>query len=208
MIHIEYTFDKNINIENLAKQTAINHYKKIANIENTKEINKNENGKPYFKNIKELFFNGTHTENLTTIIMSKHNVGIDAEYIKERKFLDIAKKYFTNKEYEYLKQSMKLELDFYSIWTIKESYIKMKGLKLHNIIDSVEVDLEEKIIKYKENLFFATFVVDEKYIVSICFDREDITEDKDIILYLKDFSFNLIFAYPNYPDMQILTFLS
>ena len=90
----------------------------------------------------------------------------------------------------------------------KRIIYKNERIKLHNIIDSLEVDLEEKIIKYKENLFFATFVVDEKYIVSICFDREDITEDKDIILYLKDFSFNLIFAYPNYPDMQILTFLS
>ena len=162
-----------------------------------------EKGKPYFKNHNNLYFNGTHSSDLFAVIMSDEaDVGIDAEKIIDRDYLSIAKEYFYESEYKYLESSLKLEIDFFTIWTLKEAYIKMLGKTIFDIKNSIEIDLIERVIRKSNNLFFSSFILDDSYIISLCYDMKDSKED-DIVLKLNDFNLNLLFSYPYLPNIDI-----
>ncbi|MDA0054265.1 4'-phosphopantetheinyl transferase superfamily protein [Brachyspira hyodysenteriae] len=171
-----------------------NHYNK-----NNLIIEREENKKPYFKNANNLYFNGTHSSDLFAAVMSdEYNVGIDAEKIRERDYFAIAEEYFYKSEIEYLKNTHKLEIDFFTIWTIKEAYIKMLGKTIFDIKNSVEVDLIEREVRNADNIFFASFILDDSYIISICFDTKN-----DVDLNIQDFNLNMLFAYPVLPNINI-----
>ncbi|MDA0080255.1 4'-phosphopantetheinyl transferase family protein [Brachyspira hyodysenteriae] len=201
MTYLEYNFNDNEsraearkNLENLIISMAQNHYNK-----NNLIIEREENKKPYFKNANNLYFNGTHSSDLFAAVMSdEYNVGIDAEKIRERDYFAIAEEYFYKSEIEYLKNTHKLEIDFFTIWTIKEAYIKMLGKTIFDIKNSVEVDLIEREVRNADNIFFASFILDDSYIISICFDTKN-----DVDLNIQDFNLNMLFAYPVLPNINI-----
>ena len=196
MIYLKYVFNNeyNGNIESLSKEMAYKHYNK-----NNLIIKRNDNGKPYFENENNIFFNGSHSNDLICVGMSDRLIGIDAEFIKERKFFDIASEYFSFKERKFLKTSKKLEIDFFTLWTLKEAYIKKLGKVIFDIKDSIEIDLDERVIYNADNLFFATFILDDSYIISLCSD----IKDKDVIITTDDFNLNMLFAYPILPQIDI-----
>ncbi|WP_295297312.1 4'-phosphopantetheinyl transferase superfamily protein [uncultured Brachyspira sp.] len=196
MIYLKYVFNNeyNGNIESLSKEMAYKHYNK-----NNLTIKRNDNGKPYFENEDNIFFNGSHSNDLICVGMSDRLIGIDAEFIKERKFFDIASEYFSFKERKFLKTSKKLEIDFFTLWTLKEAYIKKLGKVIFDIKDSIEIDLDERVIYNADNLFFATFILDDSYIISLCSD----IKDKDVIITTDDFNLNMLFAYPILPQIDI-----
>ncbi|KLI40262.1 4'-phosphopantetheinyl transferase family protein [Brachyspira hyodysenteriae] len=201
MTYLEYNFNDNEsraearkNLENLILSMAQNHYNK-----NNLVIEREENKKPYFKNENSLYFNGTHTSELFAAVMSnEYNVGIDAEKIRERDYFSIAEEYFYKSEIEYLKNTHKLEIDFFTIWTIKEAYVKMLGKTIFDIKNSVEVDLIEREIRNADNMFFASFILDDLYIISVCFDTKN-----EVDLNIQDFNLNMLFAYPTLPNINI-----
>lgn len=204
MTYLEYIFNENNNreearknLENLIISMADKYYYK-----NDLIIEREENKKPYLKNENSLHFNGTHTSNLFAAVMSdEYNVGIDAEKIRKRDFFSIAEEYFYKSEIEYLKNTHKLEIDFFTIWTIKEAYIKMLGKTIFDIKNSIEVDLTERVIKDAYGLFFSSFMLDYSYIISIC--CSNINTIDEIKLNLQDFNLNLIFTYPILPIINI-----
>ncbi len=201
MTYLKYSFNDNEsraearkNLENLILSISENHYDKSNLI-----IEREENKKPYFKNENNLYFNGTHTSELFAAAMSdEYNVGIDAEKIRERDYFSIAEEYFYKSEIEYLKNTHKLEIDFFTIWTIKEAYIKMLGKTIFDIKNSVEVDLIEREVRNSDNMFFASFILDDLYIISVCFDTKN-----EVDLNIQDFNLNMLFAYPTLPNINI-----
>ncbi|WP_300754192.1 4'-phosphopantetheinyl transferase superfamily protein [uncultured Brachyspira sp.] len=200
MTYLEYSFNENNNREksretlaNMILSMAKTHYNK-----NNLIIEREENKKPYFKN-ENIYFNGTHTSDLFAAVMSKdYNVGIDAEKIKKRDFFNIAKEYFYESEIKYLENTHKLEIDFFTIWTIKEAYIKMLGKTIFDIKNAPEVDLIERVIKNADDIFFASFILDDSYIISICLNTKN-----EVNLSLQDFNLNMLFAYPTLPNIDI-----
>lgn len=204
MMHLEYTFNENNDralsrkiLEDMILNMAENRYGK------SDLIIDREKGKPYFKNHNNLYFNGTHSSDLFAVIMSDEaDVGIDAEKIIDRDYLSIAKEYFYESEHKYLESSLKLEIDFFTIWTLKEAYIKMLGKTIFDIKNSIEIDLIERVIRKSNNLFFSSFILDDSYIISLCYDMKDSKED-DIVLKLNDFNLNLLFSYPYLPNIDI-----
>ncbi len=201
MAYLEYSFNENNNrdsarktLENIVLSMAQNHYNK-----NNLIIEREENKKPHFKNENNLYFNGTHISELFAAVMSdEYNVGIDAEKIRKRDFFAIAEEYFYKSEIEYLKNTHKLEIDFFTIWTIKEAYIKMLGKTIFDIKKSIEVDLIEREVRNADDIFFASFILDDSYIISICLDTKN-----DVNLNIQDFNLNMLFAYPILPAIDI-----
>ena len=204
MMHLEYTFNEN-NDRALSRKILEDMILNMAEYRYGKSdlIIDREKGKPYFKNYNNLYFNGTHSSDLFAVIMSDEaDVGIDAEKIIDRDYLSIAKEYFYESEYKYLESSLKLEIDFFTIWTLKEAYIKMLGKTIFDIKNSIEIDLIERVIRKSNNLFFSSFILDDSYIISLCYDMKDSKED-DIVLKLNDFNLNLLFSYPYLPNIDI-----
>jgi 4'-phosphopantetheinyl transferase len=108
-----------------------------------------EHGKPTLAAEFEslgLHFNVTHTEGLVGIAVSRHrDVGFDAENLFERTTaLKLARRYFTDEEARNLEALPLTEQPtrFYSLWTLKESWMKATGRGIAAGLDNAAFSLD------------------------------------------------------------------
>lgn len=91
-------------------------------------------GKPVVRDgLPKFYFNITHTRGLVACGLSRrYDLGVDAEFIERTIELDVAKRLFTREEWEYLASTSVegIEARFFDIWTLKEAYVKARGLGL------------------------------------------------------------------------------
>ena len=93
----------------------------------------NENGKPFLENHPHFHFTISHSSTAAAVVFSDSEIGIDIEKIREAD-LRIAKRYFTEAEFNYITSSPEnSNRRFFEIWTKKEAYIKRHGLALKNL---------------------------------------------------------------------------
>jgi len=141
------------------------------------EILKSDEGKPYVKNFP-IHFNISHAGDFVVCAFSEQEVGIDIEQIKEVD-LDLAKRYFCQSEYEDLfSQNVSHRLDyFFSLWTLKESYMKWLGKGMSIPLDSFCFKITDTGIfmvdaNRKTRPFFKQFQIDG-YQISLCSMLDD-----------------------------------
>jgi 4'-phosphopantetheinyl transferase len=116
------------------------------------EFDINAYGKPKLKLDNGIFFNLSHTKGVAVIAVSKiEQLGIDIEKINSEKKVDnVVTYYFHPDESKLLKSlpSDKVVKTFYSIWTLKEAYIKAKGLGLSIALNQFNFELpSEKLLQ-------------------------------------------------------------
>ena len=94
-----------------------------------------------------MHFNVTHTDGLVAIAVGRHrDIGLDAENINERTTaLRLARRYFTAEESRNLEALplARQPLRFYSLWTLKESWMKATGRGVGAGIDNVSFSLDD-----------------------------------------------------------------
>lgn len=92
------------------------------------EIKLNQYGKPYFKDNLYPFYNISHSEDFIIIGFSDNSIGVDIELIKNnRNIHQIAKRFYTEEEYDFFKkQNFSYDI-FYTIWVLIESISKYIG---------------------------------------------------------------------------------
>ena len=129
---------------------------KDLNIKTLPILEYNQYGKPFLKNIPNLYFNISHTndeDNLyLVLVIDNEEVGIDIELIKTRK--DSLIRYCTNEiEYHSIINSNNIDEEFTRHWTKKESYLKCIGIgitkDLKNCLNDINYTFEEE---KKDNL--------------------------------------------------------
>ncbi|MDD5769490.1 MAG: 4'-phosphopantetheinyl transferase superfamily protein [Candidatus Gracilibacteria bacterium] len=105
------------------------------------------NGKPIFKNKK--FWNISHKKDLVFIGIANTNIGIDIEVIKQRgnEIFSIHK----NDEYSLLGE--KNLINFYILWTVKESILKL-NLTGVNDLENIKINNIKSTKNIIENLKF------------------------------------------------------
>lgn len=143
------------------------------------KISYNPYGKPYIDNIRHFKFNISHSENFVVMAVGRAKVGVDIEKIKQCD-MAIGKRFFTNSEYHYI-VSQKNEQDrieaFYTIWTLKESYVKAMGKGLGIPFNTFEfvIDREIRLRKPKggKKIQFLNRRIDD-YMLSLCFMENDV----------------------------------
>ncbi len=121
--------EKNISSKELL--TKILEKENVTNV----EIVYNNYGKPYLKN-NELYFNLSHDRNMTVLVTSNKEIGVDIEYLTYKQ--SVVNKYFTPIEQEIIKNSKDKEYDFTKIWVMKESYVKMLGIGITYGLQNVD----------------------------------------------------------------------
>lgn len=105
-------------------------------------------GKPYVllpDNSQELQFNLSHTNGMVVCAVRRHQpVGIDVENTARRAPLDIAHNYFAPRECQDLSSLDETDQPaaFFTYWTLKESYIKARGLGLAIPLDAFAFRLD------------------------------------------------------------------
>ncbi len=102
-------------------------------------VEKDANGKPYFKDIPELKFSISHSGDMAVCAVSDLNVGVDIQEWRQLK-ADIAGRFFHPDETAYLRKlhASESEKGFFSIWCLKESYIKYTGEGLAGGLDELD----------------------------------------------------------------------
>jgi 4'-phosphopantetheinyl transferase len=125
----------------------------------------NRYGRPYIANdcafAQRIYFNVTHTDGLIMLAVARdHTLGIDVENILARRVpLEIADRYFAAEEVARLRSLPQAcqPVRFLEYWTLKEAYIKARGMGL-----SIPLDR-----------FSFRFPVDERIEIAIHPDEQD-----------------------------------
>jgi 4'-phosphopantetheinyl transferase len=101
-------------------------------------------GKPHIVN-SSLGFNLSHSGDLAVYgIGFDRQIGVDIEYIKNRPYGQLVKRFFSTNEQVYF-NSLPVEkqgLGFFRGWTIKEAYLKACGTGISQSLSDVEVSLD------------------------------------------------------------------
>ena len=135
------------------------------------------NGKPELDGV---YFNLSHSEEWVACAISQQSVGCDVEKIgpvNER----IAKRFFSENEVRYLDalEGEKKQEEFFRLWTMKESYMKMTGEGMTLGLDRVEFKLEEPVKAYRDGLLCRCSIKEYElpgYKVAICAEEENFAD--------------------------------
>ena len=108
-----------------------------------------ENGKPYFADASDVYFNLSHSGERVMCVISPFDVGCDVEIIKGDRGR-LAERFFKPEESLWIKHFETPELQseaFYRLWTLKECYMKVtgRGLSLMPDMFALHVDENESI---------------------------------------------------------------
>lgn len=144
---------------------------------------KNKYGKPYLKDYPEFQFNISHSGNFVVCAIDNEIIGIDIEENKPIEYVELARKFFTGIECDYImKEDLNKQLSrFYQIWTLKESYIKCcgQGLSLPLTSFSIYIDQSENIKTIINNEIknyqFKSFDIEQGYKMAVCSLKNEIS---------------------------------
>ena len=134
------------------------------------EIKIGRYGKPETEGIH---FNLSHSKNMVVCAVSESMIGCDIEKISKLPE-KVADRFFGENEIKHLKQisEEKRSEEFFRLWTMKESYIKMTGEGLHLPLNRFEMCFSEEGIKVCrdgkiQNCFFKEYNISD-YKLTVC----------------------------------------
>ena len=142
-----------------------------------------ENGKLL---VKEIFFNLSHSHNIVVCVVGDKSVGCDVEKVKSPTREKIAERYFCESEIAYLKDHKD---EFYRLWTLKESYVKMTGEGLRLPLNQFEIRFEENIKIYQDGKPSHCFVQEYTipgYNLSVCAEESEFSPQIENVLLAKN----------------------
>ena len=98
------------------------------------EYSYGRHGKPYLSQHPDICFNLSHCRTYIAIGLAlRTEIGVDIEYIRKIKNLDlITKKFFTSQEQKYIQKYDEKESIFFKIWVQKEAIAKALGESVYN----------------------------------------------------------------------------
>lgn len=129
----------------------------------------NEQGKP---EIDDLCFNLSHSSELVACAVSERPVGCDVEQQKKAPE-NVAEHFFSEGEKKYLKkfQGGKYDEEFFRLWTMKESYMKLTGEGLRLPLRAFEMVIGEDVKVLRGGEIQACFIKEYTvpgYKVTVC----------------------------------------
>ena len=142
-------------------------------------FSKNEYGKPFLNEKSDFHFNLSHSGDWVVCAVDNKPVGIDVEALSPID-LDISEHYFSPDEHKDLLSKDDKIAYFFTLWTLKESYIKIVGKGLSLPLNSfsirfkdnkeIRIDARGKVIR---DTYFTQYSIDEKYKMAVCAQRKD-----------------------------------
>jgi 4'-phosphopantetheinyl transferase len=152
---------------------------------------KNNYGKPYTNysvNGLPLKFNLSHTNGLIACVVTlQHEVGVDVECIvHDQSGIEIAERYFSREEYIDIVSlpPVSRHKRFYNYWTLKEAYIKAKGVGLSMPMDKfifrfdscapVQISFCDDVCDHSGRWKFILYDVEQKYTCAVAIECGDV----------------------------------
>ncbi len=142
------------------------------------DIQLGRNGKPYLANASDLQFNLSHAGTYAIGSFSCMDVGVDIEKVQSGK-RKVADRFFTPEELMHINQTdvvTEQEEQFFRLWTLKESFLKVTGKGMALAMDSFSIHIKSTITVVENSktgeYHFTEYVVksynNEIYRVAIC----------------------------------------
>ncbi len=138
------------------------------------EFYTNDYGKPFLKGRTDFQFNLSHSGIWVVCAVDNQPIGIDVERIQSID-LDISKNYFSPDEHQDLMTQEDKFAYFFTLWSLKESYIKIVGkglsLPLNSFSikffspDDIRIKAEDRLL---ENIFFKQYDIHMDYKMAVC----------------------------------------
>lgn len=134
----------------------------------------NDYGKPFLKDRNDIEFNLSHSGIWVVGVIDHQVVGIDVERVQEID-LDISRNYFSPDEHEDLMSKPDKFDYFFTLWSLKEAYIKILGKGLSHPLNAFSIKFvnpKEIIIKVEgkriNDIFFRQYDIDKDYKMAVC----------------------------------------
>ena len=147
----------------LLKEKLCDYYKKEPS---SFYIEKDSKGCPYIVGIENVYVSITHTEGLVACAFADFRVGVDAEKIQIRR-KSVEKRVFTDDEISLLDKSTDADTAFFTLWTLKESYLKASGCSTSEAF-AAEFDISGGAVKGPEGYVFELSFDIEGYVLAVC----------------------------------------
>lgn len=162
---------------------------KIARIRRVHERKQSLGAGMLLKHVQRLLgdtlcYNLSHSGDYVMCAVSDKKVGCDIEKIKEAP-IKVATRFFCQGEVDYLSKVTETDYEFFRIWTIKESYMKMDGRGLSMGLKNFEVVFDEGCEKpaiMKDGKLVDCYIKEyelDGYKISVC--SEENVHNKDLI---------------------------
>lgn len=125
---------------------------------NSFEISRGKYGKPYIAKLRDIHFNLSHCENYLVLVIDQNEVGVDIEKIN-RVTINFALKMFHKNELHIINDFPNLrQIILTLIWSMKEAYLKYKGIGLKTKLNSFNV-FSNDIYPHFVNLIFREYII-------------------------------------------------
>ncbi len=143
--------------------------------------------KPYLKNFKRQF-NLSHSNNAIILATDDYSVGIDIEQVNSLENLNFLISHFSKKEQkDFFSKKKEKQLDFFfSLWTLKESYIKAIGKGFHYPLSSFSIDIKKENISIidhidsNESWYFKCYKI-PNYKIAVCAQHNQFPKNLKIV---------------------------
>ncbi|MBW9154570.1 4'-phosphopantetheinyl transferase superfamily protein [Clostridium estertheticum] len=146
--------------------------KNVLNLDKI-QLKYNKWGKPELLNNSKIHFNISHSGEWVVVGIATEPIGVDIQKIGEID-LSIMKNCFSKMENEYILSLCKNSRKdaFFKLWTLKEAFIKSKGMGLYMPLDSFSIDISSyKPILYNdknEKCQLSVNRIEKDYFMAIC----------------------------------------
>lgn len=117
-------------------------------------ILKTEQGKPYFAD-SPVHFSISHTKGLVFCVLSRKNVGMDAEPVDRPIDLRLAQKILSPGELARYEAADHKQAALLKLWVLKEAHAKLTGLGLRGYPNHTDFDPDDPRVRIIENCYVA-----------------------------------------------------
>lgn len=136
------------------------------------------NGKP---ELDDICFNLSHSHEMVVCAVSEKAVGCDIEKIKKAPE-KLAERYFCENEIIHLNkfQNEEKEREFFRLWTMKESYMKMTGEGMKLALNRFEFVFENPVKVYRDGELCSCFVKEYEipgYKLTVCAEEAEFADE-------------------------------
>lgn len=125
-------------------------------------------GKPYLK--EGPCFNLSHTHGAVAAAVSERPVGIDLERV--RPYLSkLPERVLSPVELRWFRSGGERKTDFFTLWTLKESFLKLQGTGLTGFPNETEFYFEDRWRLRNSGLYFSVFC-EKDLLLSVCGEEQ------------------------------------
>ncbi len=130
-------------------------------------IAKDEKGCPYIYGRTDIFISISHCNGYIMCAFSDNKIGVDIELIKKRR-KSVESRVLTDNEISLLNIADDEDRAFYTLWTLKESYLKAIGTGFADNAKDVEFFSLELPIKSNKSEYTFTVGEYDGFVYSVC----------------------------------------